>query len=95
MYVDFWEIPESDPRSIREGVYFEKKISHKNIDKQLQPLSSSISVVAYLVPASIINHAGVLVLPKHALDNVNIALALTGVLWSLAAYLLLKAFNSK
>ena len=35
LYLDFWEIPESDPRSIREGVYFEKKISHKNMTIQL------------------------------------------------------------
>ena len=89
------------PRHIR---WFLKKTSqsnyaieiiHKDIDKQLDPLTKSIGVVAYMVPASIIIHAGVLVLPKHALSNANIAIALTGVLWALAAYLLTKGFSSK
>ena len=69
------------------------EIKHKDIEKQLTPLANALKVVGYLVPASIIVHAGVLVLPKHTLDNPNIAIALTGVLWSLSAYLLLKGFH--
>ena len=69
------------------------EIKHKDIEKQLTPLANALKVVGYLVPASIIVHAGVLVLPKHTPDNPNIAIALTGVLWSLSAYLLLKGFH--
>lgn len=70
------------------------EIKHKDIEKQLDPLSKSLKIAGFMIPASIIIHAGVLVLPKHALENANIAIAMTSVLWSLSAYLLIKGFNN-
>ena len=35
LYLEFWEIPISDPRSNREGIYFEKKINFNKKTIQL------------------------------------------------------------